>query len=523
MRLFFDTDGISRYDNIIFLAHSMGGLAVRAYLLKNRDVASKTRLTYFYSTPSDGSEIASLATLISKNPQLAKMKPVQSADYLGDQQRQWLAANFNIPSFCAYETQPTYGFSIVTFASASKLCNRRLDPINANHISIAKPDGVRDPIYLAFKSAVMQTPEPPNIEDGVIRKSKRSISHQKMLDLQGYVSHLDNSTHTAFINMAARFRDPQFNNGAYFASLNLVEAYLENERNDRDPIRIRANDCSIKDGSELRCLLALEFEGSPPLGARLTIKLGPSTHQQVISQSTFDWVETKFEKFDDKIPWWVSESDVVYNLDHPNWLVLTDAELLAGPDGVSLVKISISNPTDTAASIQRVELIAFEDLELETGVNCNTGDPIQTVVLKWDLVRSGAKDAITTFLSGVDLPVHTRYNFIGVCNQSYSIEANVPVSEMIQSHSNVSLTLRVKELPPRKQVANRSSLFGGISIPGRFGSPPDRLGDWPNLDVGLTSDPASVISPTKIVVRKPANSDRVVNPEKNVPSGKGHP
>jgi pimeloyl-ACP methyl ester carboxylesterase len=158
MRLFFDSDSVSSHSELIFIAHSMGGLAVRAYLTKYRDVASKTRLIYFYSTPTTGSEIGSLASLISKNPQLAEMRPMQSVDYLAILQRQWLAADFKIASYCAYETRPTYGINVVTQASSSNLCNKRLDPIDEDHINIVKPDGMRHPSYLAFKSALSQTP-----------------------------------------------------------------------------------------------------------------------------------------------------------------------------------------------------------------------------------------------------------------------------------------------------------------------------------------------------------------------------
>jgi len=86
------------------------------------------------------------------------MKPMQSTDYLADLQRQWLSANFSIPAFCAYETQTTSGVNVVTQASTSNLCNQRLDPINADHISIVKPTSVRDVRYIAFKTAVIQSP-----------------------------------------------------------------------------------------------------------------------------------------------------------------------------------------------------------------------------------------------------------------------------------------------------------------------------------------------------------------------------
>jgi triacylglycerol esterase/lipase EstA (alpha/beta hydrolase family) len=52
MRLQFEANGVSRYKRVIFLTHSMGGLVTRAYLLKNRDIATRTAFAYFFSTPT---------------------------------------------------------------------------------------------------------------------------------------------------------------------------------------------------------------------------------------------------------------------------------------------------------------------------------------------------------------------------------------------------------------------------------------------------------------------------------------
>jgi pimeloyl-ACP methyl ester carboxylesterase len=158
MRLRFEADGITSHREIVFLTHSMGGLVVRAYLLKYRGVSSRVRFVYFFSTPTTGSEIADLATLISRNSQFAKMKPMQSADYLADLQRSWLDAEFPFPSYCAYEKQKVYGLLIVTQASAASLCSKHLDPIDANHITIVKPADMNDVPYVAFKAAFSQAP-----------------------------------------------------------------------------------------------------------------------------------------------------------------------------------------------------------------------------------------------------------------------------------------------------------------------------------------------------------------------------
>jgi pimeloyl-ACP methyl ester carboxylesterase len=229
MQLTLDTDLVSDHKEIIFVSHSMGGLVTRAYLNKNRAAADHVRLAYFYSTPTTGSELASIASLVSRNPQLAQMRPMQSAEYLADLQRQWLDINFQIPSFCAYEKQSTYGVNVVTQASASNLCNRRLDPIDADHMTIVKPADARDTPYRALKSAIQQTPSKVSTESttGIIRPVDAFLSHSQAVKAQGFIGDKDTQTHTVFIRVNFRFLENRFNNTAYFASFDdvTVEAH----------------------------------------------------------------------------------------------------------------------------------------------------------------------------------------------------------------------------------------------------------------------------------------------------------
>jgi hypothetical protein len=109
-------------------------------LLRNRDVADKTLFAYFFSTPTTGSQVASIASWLSDNPQIFKMKPMNAGDYLADLLRNWLAAGFSFPSYCAYEKRPTNGIMlVVNMDSASALCTKALDPIDADHSRIVKP------------------------------------------------------------------------------------------------------------------------------------------------------------------------------------------------------------------------------------------------------------------------------------------------------------------------------------------------------------------------------------------------
>jgi pimeloyl-ACP methyl ester carboxylesterase len=157
MRLRLRDAGIENKKRIVFLTHSMGGLVARAYLLKYRAVAERVSFMYFFSTPTTGSQLASLAAVASSNPQLVKMKVNISTDYLGDLLRQWLAAGFQFPTYCAYEKRKTFGIEVVTFESGSALCNKALDPIDADHLSIVKPSDKNAESYVAFKAAFQQS------------------------------------------------------------------------------------------------------------------------------------------------------------------------------------------------------------------------------------------------------------------------------------------------------------------------------------------------------------------------------
>ncbi|HKX30454.1 MAG TPA: hypothetical protein VJ302_22370, partial [Blastocatellia bacterium] len=162
MRLGFDHHRILDHQKIIFLCHSMGGLVTRSYLVKYREqVASKIGFLYFFSTPTSGSDMARIAQLLSRNRQIGNMLPMEDG-YLANLKSQWLAAGLgNLPSFCGYETLETYGLLIVGFSSANDLCNRRLDPITADHLSIVKPADSNSSSYSAFKSAFLEMDPAP--------------------------------------------------------------------------------------------------------------------------------------------------------------------------------------------------------------------------------------------------------------------------------------------------------------------------------------------------------------------------
>jgi hypothetical protein len=154
MRATLVSNGVPNYRNIIFLSHSMGGLITRAFLLKNRLIADNTLFAYFLSTPTTGSQLASIARYATTNPQISQLRTMKAEDYLADLVRGWLSAWFNFPSYCAYEKRPTNGITLVVgMESASALCTKALDPIDTDHNDIAKPASLSSTSYITFKAA----------------------------------------------------------------------------------------------------------------------------------------------------------------------------------------------------------------------------------------------------------------------------------------------------------------------------------------------------------------------------------
>ena len=159
MRRHFTNDNIFDHDEVVFVCHSMGGLVTRGFLLKYRDrVQGKVPMIYFFATPGNGSSLANVASVFSKNPQFIGMRGIANNDFLRNQRNSWVVweAGKNIKCFCAYEKQKTYGLMVVDETSATALSNQRLDPIDRDHIHICKPLDETDDPYIALRTAYQE-------------------------------------------------------------------------------------------------------------------------------------------------------------------------------------------------------------------------------------------------------------------------------------------------------------------------------------------------------------------------------
>ena len=150
--------GVFKHKQIIFVAHSMGGLVVEAFLLRYRGIAAQTPVILLYSTPHEGSEISYVANLISKNPGLATMIAGDRNQYLRRLESDWKSAGFSTQIKCAFEMKDTYNIRIVTRLSATRPCVGNSTPVDADHIDIVKPANKDSGAVLALKIAIDAIP-----------------------------------------------------------------------------------------------------------------------------------------------------------------------------------------------------------------------------------------------------------------------------------------------------------------------------------------------------------------------------
>jgi hypothetical protein len=162
-----------QHKQVIFVGHSMGGLIIRQYLLAHPENVSQVPMLYFYATPSNGSALGSVATQLSHNPQFEILIPSKKNNYLNTIGDMWRGNKtlMNIPSHCAFETQPIVSsIFVVDKESAVALCNEPADPLTGNHVEIVKPSSSKDLKYRVLADAIQShLPKPPLVPVEAIR------------------------------------------------------------------------------------------------------------------------------------------------------------------------------------------------------------------------------------------------------------------------------------------------------------------------------------------------------------------
>jgi hypothetical protein len=148
-----EADGVfSRHKEVIFVAHSLGGLLTQQLLLTYRDKSlyKKVSFIYLFGTPQEGSKLANIGKYFNDDPLLKELQGGDGNFILHDMDEKWMHAGFStIKRFCAYETQPEHGFKVVNQYSATRGCDDTL-ALTGNHREIVKPCSTKNDAYIAL-------------------------------------------------------------------------------------------------------------------------------------------------------------------------------------------------------------------------------------------------------------------------------------------------------------------------------------------------------------------------------------
>jgi len=159
----------SNYDDISFITHSMGGIVTKRMLnMLNTpsqvQLLKKVRCVLYISVPSNGANLAALASWLSYNPQFKSILPRGAADFLQSVESDWATMLNDRTSlspfprtFSAYETLPTRGFRVVSELYISHRSDAPIQPFDYDHFSIVKPRDRNSEVYVWAKSRILES------------------------------------------------------------------------------------------------------------------------------------------------------------------------------------------------------------------------------------------------------------------------------------------------------------------------------------------------------------------------------
>jgi pimeloyl-ACP methyl ester carboxylesterase len=168
--------GMRSYETIQFIAHSLGGIIVRDYLLylktgMGHGALNQFRQVFFIGSPAGGAYLAKIPRIMTNNPQLRILMPRRENDYLELLNEVWEMISkkrfeANCPSIfaqVAYEELPVQPLGIIVGRdSALALASATAEHTNIdvmgfarNHVDIVKPTGFNDPVYQWVKELIL--------------------------------------------------------------------------------------------------------------------------------------------------------------------------------------------------------------------------------------------------------------------------------------------------------------------------------------------------------------------------------
>jgi pimeloyl-ACP methyl ester carboxylesterase len=158
-------DHVWEHREVVFLAHSLGGILIEQMLLKHPAEAVRVKFIVSYGTPHEGSSLARIASLYDKDPLLNDLSDAGDNAFLTQLEDNWRRHDSvnGIHRFCAFETEdtkPDSGFAyylraharVVSYFSATYGCDVTTPPqeIHADHVHMIQPSDRRSAAYDFF-------------------------------------------------------------------------------------------------------------------------------------------------------------------------------------------------------------------------------------------------------------------------------------------------------------------------------------------------------------------------------------
>ena len=157
----FDFQGFAgKYDQVIVVGHSMGGLVAIEALTTYLPLREKVSLIVTYATPYDGAQVSALGDKLIQNRALSDMVTKDTGNsFLTSLGNRWKTERTKsvrtIKVICAYETVPFPSIGlIVPQTSGTALCDEPADPIAEDHIGIIKPNSVTHQSFKVLVNAI---------------------------------------------------------------------------------------------------------------------------------------------------------------------------------------------------------------------------------------------------------------------------------------------------------------------------------------------------------------------------------
>ncbi len=155
------SNGRGAYEEVIFVAHSLGNLSLRSALYQNPSLYKYVKIPLIVSlaSPSEGTKLADIAKIFTDKKIFDDLTAKNSENYRKKINQEWEKNKGNTQIRCYYETKKIKAATkVVGRGSASSVCTSAA-PANTDHIGIAKPSGYDDKIYKWVKEDIKNTEE----------------------------------------------------------------------------------------------------------------------------------------------------------------------------------------------------------------------------------------------------------------------------------------------------------------------------------------------------------------------------